>query len=90
MTSHSVFFVSYEEELARDDQDALTRPGWKFYPNGIGSTAAYRGEEMPPVRYRQVVRVPAEDAREAMRLVTEALGREPERLRAHESKVADE
>ena len=77
------FFVSYEGELSDEDQTALSRPGWKLYENGIGSTAAYRvgGEEMPPIKWRQVIRVPAASGDEAKRVVMEALGREPHGLR---------
>jgi hypothetical protein len=54
MADQREFFVSYDGELTSEDRQALSRPGWKLYENGIGSTAAFRGEETPPVKWRQV------------------------------------
>jgi RNA polymerase sigma factor (sigma-70 family) len=82
-----LFFVSFEGQVSDDDRKALKRPGWKLYENAIGSTAAFREGEMPPVKWRQVVRVPAESGDEAMRLVCEALGREPDGLRVDEGQL---
>ena len=84
-----LFFVSYEGELDEPDRRALDRPGWKLYENGTGHTAAYEGEQMPPVTWRQVVRLDAGDAEEARQLVIEALGREPPRLRVAEARAQD-
>lgn len=76
--------MSYQGERTPEDREALSRPGWKLYENGIGATAAFRGEEFPPVEWRQIVRLPASDSAEATRLVIEALEREPEGLRVSE------
>jgi hypothetical protein len=84
------FFVSYEGEMTDDDRATLQRPGWTLYENGIGSTAAFRGDEMPPVTWRQVVRIPAADADEARRTFVAALGREPAGLRVSGDDGADE
>lgn len=83
------FFVSFEGQLSDEDRNAVSRPGWKLYENAIGSTAAFGEDEMPPIKWRQVVRVPAETGDEAKRLVIEALGREPERLRVDEGQLPD-
>jgi RNA polymerase sigma factor (sigma-70 family) len=86
----TLFFVSFEGQLSDEDRKALSRSGWKLYENAIGSTAAaYREDEMPPIKWRQVVRVPAETGDEAKHLVIEALGREPERLRVDEGQLPD-
>jgi len=74
------FFVSYEGELTDEDLEALRRPNWKLFE--IGSPAASRDERMPPVKWRQVVRLRAADGEQAMELVVEALGRRPDGLAA--------
>jgi hypothetical protein len=77
-------------ELSDRDRKTLSRPGWKLYENGIGATAAYRGEEMPPVKWHQAVRLSAADAEHARRLIVEAFGRTPERLRAAEGQMPED
>lgn len=89
MSEQREFFASYEGEMNSEDREALTRPGWKLYENGIGSTAGFRGDEMPPVKWRQVVRLRASSDNDAMRLIIQALGYEPEGLRADESKSSE-
>jgi hypothetical protein len=83
------FFVSYEGDLTSEDREALSRPGWKLYENGIGSTAGFAGDAMPPVKWRQVVRLQAAHEGEAMELVVNALGRDPVGLRADDNGPAE-
>ncbi len=85
--------ATYEGDLTTDDRRALYQPGWTVYENGIGSTAGFRdsGEEMPAMKWRQVVMVPADDAAEATDLIVAALGRKPAGLRVSPpSPTADE
>lgn len=86
MDKERVFLVSYVGELTNEDRQALSRPGWKLYKDGIGATAAFRGDEMPPVRWRQIVRLQASDRDEAGRLVVDALGRQPGGFRVDEGR----
>jgi hypothetical protein len=86
MAEQRDFFVSYVGELTDEDRQALSRPGWKLYKDGIGATAAFRGDEMPPVRWRQIVRLQASDSDEAGRLVLNALGRQPGGFRVDEGR----
>jgi hypothetical protein len=44
------FFVPYAGEMTSEDRDALTRPAWTLYENDIGATAAFPGDEIPPVK----------------------------------------
>jgi hypothetical protein len=78
------YFVTYEGRLDDEARVALSRPGWTLYENGVGSTAGYEDEEMPPIRWRQVVRVPARTANDALDLVIQALGERPPGIRVAE------
>jgi len=80
MTDQREFFVSYAGAMTPDDREALTRMDWKIYKNEAVSTGRWQGEAKPFVRLR------ANDAEEAMRLVAEAIGRRPPGLRAREAK----
>jgi hypothetical protein len=83
MTDQLEFFVSYAGEMTPHDREALTRTDWKFSKNeGVGG-ARWQGEGKPFVRVR------ANDAEEAMRLVAEAIGRRPHGLRAREAKARE-
>jgi hypothetical protein len=70
------YFVTYEGRLDGRAREALSRPGWTLYENGIGSGAAYDGET-PEMKWRQVIRVPATSATDALELVVQALGHRP-------------
>ena len=80
MSDQREFFVSYAGEMTPHDREALTRMDCKVYTNEGGGTARWQGEGKPFVRLR------ANDAEEAMRLVAEAIGRRPQGLRARETK----
>ena len=81
MTEQREYWVSYVGELTAEDRDALTRPGWKLYENAVGATGAFMDRELAPVEWRQIVHLNATSGDEARRLITDALGREPEDLR---------
>jgi hypothetical protein len=80
MTDQREFFVSYAGEMTPHDREALTRTDWRFDKNEGVSSGRWQGEGKPFVRLR------ANDAEEAMRLVAEAIGRRPDGLRAREAK----
>jgi hypothetical protein len=85
MANSSTYYAVYTEELTEDDRAALDRPGFKLYPDGIQvSDAWFVGAENPPVEFhsRQIVRMEAESAEQAVSRVVEALGRTPEGLQA--------
>jgi hypothetical protein len=81
-----VYFVLYPGELTPQDRAALNRPGFKVYENGIGLIEAYFVDNPPAggpeVASHQVVRLRAESAADASRQVIDALGRQPDGLRA--------
>lgn len=91
MASSWTYYAVYPEPLTDDDRSALDRPGVKLYPDGMSvSEAWFVGADKPPTEFhvRQVVRLEADNAEEAMARVVEALGRRPEGLtafRANES-----
>lgn len=92
MPDSSTFLVSYAEELTDEDRVALDRPGFTLYPPGAKvSNAWFDGHERPAEFHaRQWVRVHAQDSEEAMRLVTEVLGRKPEGLDTFQDMVSDD
>ena len=79
MTDQREFFVSYAGAMTPLDREAFTRTDWKIYKNQGGGTGRWQGEGKP------FVRLYANDAEEAMRLVAEAIGRRPPGLRAREA-----
>jgi hypothetical protein len=80
MADQREFFVSYAGAMTPHDREALARTERKIYKNEGGGTGRWQGEGKPFVRLR------ANDAEEAMRLVAEAIGRRPPGLRAREAK----
>ena len=80
MTDEREFFVSYAGAMTPHDREALTGADLEVYKNEGGGTGRWQGEGKPFVRLR------ANDAEEAMRLVAEAIGRRPPGLRAREAK----
>jgi hypothetical protein len=80
MTDQREFFVSYAGAMTPHDREALTRTDWKIDKLEGGGTGRRKGEGKPFVRLR------ANDAEEAIRLVAEAIGRRPHGLRAREAK----
>ena len=84
MARRGVYWVGYRGEMNDDDRVMLDRPGFKLDENGYGVTAAFQGDETPdtePAMF-QVVRVTASGPADARQRVIEALGREPDDLRA--------
>lgn len=81
MADHGEFFVAYPGKMTPDDRQALTRPGFKVYENGVGFSEPFWGDEAPrELTYRQVVRVTAADEQHAREQVVDALGHEPDGL----------
>ena len=84
MAEQGVFFLVYQGDLTAEDRAALDRPGFKVYENGIGMSEPFWQAEGAPSGFTtyQVVRLTASSAVDARQQVIDALGREPEGLRA--------
>ena len=81
-----IYFVSYPAEMTPEDRNALrSRRNFKLYENGYGVSEAWYGpRDRGPTNITtyQVVRLEAESEEDARQQVVDALGREPEDLRA--------
>lgn len=71
--------------IAVDGDVAVARCHHVVRGTGRQHRPRFRGDELPPVKWRQVVRLRAADGDEAKRRVIDALGREPDKLRAQEN-----
>jgi hypothetical protein len=75
-----LYLVSYAGQMPAD-RAALSQPGFVPDPNGFEVLSRNRRGEWSPTPY-QMVRVTAAGAEDARHRVIEALGREPDDLRA--------
>ena len=82
MADQEVYFARYPGDLTADDRAALEGAGFKVYENGLGVSAAFRGDDPPPdMTMFQVVRLTAEGPEHARDQIIDALGRQPADLR---------